>query len=102
MSDTPTPFFREVVRVRTSAYPVKRGLSARRDLTIMRRLSGPGACLLETDIDAVGADETTARIVNFWAVPDGLYFLSTCNETRDWEPGEIDDYDLLLTPYQIP
>lgn len=99
LNPTPSPPHREVVRVRTCAYETKRGLSVRRDVTVLRKLSSPNACLLREDMSAVGADETAERIINLHKVEDGLYLLEVCNEHTDWETGQIDDYDLQLVPY---
>ncbi len=91
--------YRTVVRVRTSAWATRRGLSVRRDVSFMRKLSGPQACLLEEEISAVGADLAAQMIVNLDSVEDGLYTVIACNERRDWETGVVDDYDLKLIPY---
>lgn len=99
VTETTPETYREVVRVRTCAYETKRGLSVRRDVLFMRKLSGPQACLLFEDMSAVGASETAERIINLHQVEDGLYQLVACNEKRDWETGHIDDYDLQLVPY---
>lgn len=89
----------EVVRVRTCAYETKRGFSVRRDVTLLRKLSSPDACLVTENIGAVGAAETAQQIVNLHEVEDGLYRVVACNERRDWETGVVDDYDLKLIPY---
>jgi hypothetical protein len=88
----------EVVRVRTSTYSTRGGLSVRRDITVLRRRSHPEACLLQEDINATSALDTANRIINLVDVEDGVYKLVTCNERHDYESGIIDDYDLMLVP----
>lgn len=90
---------REVVRVRTSAFATKRGLAVRRDVEIMRRLSDRHACLLSEDINATSGADTAKRIINLGEVEDGLYEVTMCGVRRDYETGEIDDYDLELVPW---
>lgn len=89
-----------VVRVRTSTFQTDRGLSIRKDLTTMRKLSTPGYDILETEIDATGADETARNITNLDSVEDGLYILAIHNVHHDWETGHVDDYSLKLVPYK--
>lgn len=91
--------FREVVRVKTCAYSSGRGVSVRRDVTVMRRLSGRQACLLDETVSAVGAEQAAESIINLHEVEDGLYQLVVCNEKTDRETGIVDDYDLKLVPY---
>lgn len=39
--------------------------------------------------------------VNLYDLEDGIYELTTCDETRDWETNVIDSYNLMLIPYSI-
>jgi len=88
-----------VVRIKTSLYRTNRGVAARREMTYLRRKSS-GHNFVEEDVDMVGADETILKILNFSEVKDGVYQVITCNESRDWETGIVDDYDFKLIPFQ--
>ena len=90
-----------VVRLKTSAWHDKRGLYNKQSLTYMKRLSVDGWWIGE-DIDNVGALDMFPRIVNLPTCADGLYVIVTCNESRDYETGLVDDYDYQLVPYTKP
>lgn len=47
----------------------------------------------------IGADEVFPRITNIAQCEDGIYVVVTCNESRDYETGIIDDYDYKLVAY---
>lgn len=51
------------------------------------------------DVDAMGAMEVLSRVVNLNECADGLYVIDMTNVSRDFESGEIGDYDYRLTPY---
>jgi hypothetical protein len=39
------------------------------------------------------------ELLNSNQQPDGLYELTIINESRDWETGVVDDWELTLTPW---
>ena len=84
-----------VVRVKTTVWSDKRGLHTKKSLTFLRRRC-EGVNILEEDLGAIGAEEVTSRILNLWEVKDGVYILTTCHESRDYETGHIEDYDYKL------
>lgn len=89
-----------VVRVATSKWDDARGdLHFEKKISILKRKC-TGFNILREDISQIGADGVLDRIENIDECQDGLYQVITCNETRDWEGGYIDDYDYRLIPYK--
>mgnify|MGYP003426572715 FL=1 len=88
---------RTVVRLVTSAWRTNRGIFTQRALLFLKRDS-IGFNILEEDCANIGAPEVTQNIL-FENHPDGLYEVVTCNESRDWESGYIEEYDYQLIPY---
>ena len=88
-----------VFRVKTSYWKSSRGLHARKDITLLKKLSS-GYQILQEDSDTIGADKVMERIVNLNEVEDGLYEVILVNQTYEWEKGHIDDYDYELVPYR--
>lgn len=86
-----------VIRLRTSTWRSDQGLHSKRDLIFLRRQC-TGFNVLEEDAHAVGSDEVIHRIANLTECKDGIYEVRTCNESKDWETGCIDDYDFNLVP----
>lgn len=66
-------------------------------LTPLSRKS-KGFQLLDEEVGN-GGTEVIGNIVNLDSCADGVYIVTTCNESRDYETGYIDDYDLQLIPY---
>ena len=83
------------VRVKTTTWADKRGLHTKKSLTFLRRQC-EGFNVLAEDASAIGAEEVLPRILNFNEVEDGVYNVVTCNESRDYETGYVDDYDYRL------
>ena len=90
---------RSIVRLKTSYWRSARGLHMRKDLIRMKRLSWDYQ-ILEEDADMIGAEDVIGNIIDFDSLKDGLYEVSTCNETHDWESGYLDSYDYKLTPFK--
>jgi hypothetical protein len=86
-----------VVRVKTTTWADRRGLHTKKSLTFLRRQC-EGFNLLEEDAEAIGAEDVVPRIMNLDECEDGIYDVVTCNESRDYETGHIDDYDYMLVP----
>ncbi len=93
-SENPCKVF---IRLKTSYYRTSRGLSIRRDLNFLKRKC-IGFNFVDEDVGMIGADETIQRIINLSGAKDGIYQVITCNESRDWETGYLDDYDFKLIP----
>lgn len=90
---------REIVRVSKTAWKDKRGMHTSISLLFQRRKSA-GHCVLENEIDMVGAEDALAKIINLDAVENGrIYQVIVCNEKHDWETGLVDDYDFKLVPH---
>jgi len=88
-----------VVRLRTTSWINKRGIHTQKSLIFLRRQC-KGYNILEEDAMMVDVDTVTLNIVNLDECEDGIYKVSICNESRDWETGHIDSYDYQLIPYQ--
>jgi hypothetical protein len=86
-----------IVRLRTNTWSDSKGLHSKKSLRFLRRRC-KGHNLLEEDSKAIGADEIWPRIINLDTCEDGVYQVVTCNESRDYETGSIDDYDYELIP----
>jgi len=86
-----------VVRLTTTFWKNERGIFSKKSLTFLKRRC-VGYNVLEEDCSAVGAEEVMPKIVNLNEVVDGIYVVVTCNESRDYETGCIDDYDYRLVP----
>ena len=92
----PKQLNRCVVRLRTTMWSDKNGLHMKKSLTFLRRKS-EGFNALEEDASETSAEEVLPRILNMDS-PDGIYEVVTCNESRDYETGYVDDYDYRLLP----
>lgn len=88
----------QVVRVTTSAWNDEKGFHIRKSIRWMRRKS-VGHNALEEEIDMVGSDEASRKIINLTEVEDGLYVVVIVNISRDYETGYSDDWDYKLVPY---
>jgi hypothetical protein len=84
-----------VVRLSTTMWVDKRGLSIKKSLIFLRKKC-TGFNVLEEDVGNIGAEEVLLRILNLYECKDGIYEVVTCNESRDFETGYIDDYDYKL------
>lgn len=89
-----------IVRISTSYWGSPRGLHVRRDVTYLRRRC-EGFNVLEEDVSCVGAEGVLARCPGFWALEDGVYEVGTCNESKDWETGIVDDYDYAFYKVEV-
>lgn len=90
---------RVVVRLSTSCWHDKKGMHIKKSLTYLKRKS-IGFNSLEEDLINIGADGVEPTITNLYTSKDGIYELAIINERTDWETGEIEDYDYMLTPYK--
>jgi len=50
----------------------------------------------------IGAEESVKTITNLNSCEDGLYSVEVFNEHRDWESGQIEEYELRLVPFVEP
>ena len=83
-----------IVRLNTSTYFTGRGVSYRKDITVLKRKSS--LHLSEVFVEAV----EMLRIVNLDECEDGVYEIGWCNISNDWETGYPDDWDYVLIPYE--
>jgi hypothetical protein len=88
-----------VVRVETSYWTSKRGLHSTKSVKYLRRKS-TGYNILEEDIGMSDAEGVFKRIVNIDTCVDGIYRVICCDVQRDWETGNIDDYNYQLVPWK--
>ena len=84
-----------VVRLTTSAWKNDRGVHLKKSLDFLKRQC-VGFNILDEDCLMIGAEEVVPKIININSVPDGVYRVVVCNESRDWETGHVDDYDYKL------
>ncbi len=74
------------------------GFSVR--LIPMKRMSCPGCEKCGWQSEIFGEISNDWPIVGIESVEDGkFYTISVCNESRDWESGQINDWDLCLIEY---
>ena len=90
---------RHVVRLTTSYFTTNRGVSFRRDLNTLKRKSY-GYLILEEEASMIDAQEAIEKIINLHSCEDGLYTVVMINPSYDVESGIIDDYDIMLIPYE--
>lgn len=86
------------VRLRTTMWADKTGVYTKKSLTYLRRLC-VGYNLLAEDVTQISADKIIPNIVDLYKCKDGIYEVVSCNESRDFETGYIDDYDYKLIPF---
>lgn len=86
-----------VVRLRTEYWTDKRGVNMKKSLLLMRRVSGCDYII--EDAQNSSAQEVVERVRKFSEHPDGLYEVNFMPLSRDYETGDVDDYDYILTPY---
>ena len=84
-----------VIRLTTSAWMDSRGVHLNKNLNFLKRKCR-GYNILKEDCSNEGVEGVISRIVNIDSVPDGIYRVVTCEESRDWESGNIDDYGYKL------
>jgi hypothetical protein len=91
-----------IYRLKTSFWHDANGAYTRKELRIMKRMSGGGGHYppFREDLDNCGAQQVIDRIINLHEMKDGLYTLVVTNESRDWESGFVDDWDYALVPHQ--
>lgn len=86
-----------IVRLSTNSWKDDRGVHFKKSLNFLKRKC-KGFNILAEDCDVVGAEDVIPKIINLLNIPDGVYQLTTCNESKDWETGYVDDYDYKLVP----
>lgn len=84
-----------VVRLVTTSWMDKRGVHIKKSLFFLKRQC-KGFNILKEDCQNIGADEVFPRIININNVDDGVYKVVTCDEERDWETNNIEDYNYML------
>lgn len=90
---------REVVRVSTACWKDGRdGIHITKRITPLKRKSF-GFQVLADDANQVGVSDALKRILNLDECEDGVYEVVTCNESKDWETGCVEDWDYKLIPY---
>ena len=88
-----------VVRLKTTMWADKNGVNIKKRLTYLRKKC-TGYNILEEDISNTSSYEVIPRIINIDECSDGIYEVVSCNEKRDWESGNIDDYDYKLIDFK--
>jgi hypothetical protein len=72
-----------------------KGLHLKKDLTFLNRKC-LGHNILADDLENCGARDVYLRILDLSTAEDGVYEVVTCNESRDWESGYVEDWDYRL------
>lgn len=88
------------VRVIKTAYISKNGCeyNYQTKLRVLRKLSNFDHPFFE-DCQNTSIKDVLDRIINLDDVDGGIYQVITCNYSRDWETGYIDDWDYKLVSY---
>lgn len=69
-------------------------------LVPMKRISCPGCEKCDWQSESFSEVSNDWPIVGIESVEDGkFYIIDVCNESRDWESGQIDAWDLRLIEY---
>ena len=88
-----TKIYRCIGRIAASQYETQRGFAYTKRFDVLKSKS-----TLRVD-DFIG-DISEILPINFFDVDDGLYELTVVNESRDWETGIVDDWDVQLIPIE--
>lgn len=88
-----------VVRVSRSYWSDNRAAHEKTTISWLKRKSPPAGNFLQEDVSATDAQDVLERIVDLHTHPNGLYTVEMTNISRNWESGDIDDYDYMLIPY---
>lgn len=89
-----------VVRLTTSAWSDGNGgFHQKKSLTTLKRKSS-GHQVFEEDCCNQGVSDAWNLITNIDTAPDGVYYLNMINEKRDWESGNVEEWEYVLTPYK--
>lgn len=92
--------YREVVRLKHIGYRTARGeVHLGVVLYPQKRKSLNDYLPLQDWIDNCGED-TIKWANNIYCLDEGLYEVLIVNESRDWEMGYVDDWELHLAPYE--
>ena len=84
-----------IVRLETSVWSDSTGLHCKKDITFLKRRC-KGFNVLAEDISMIDALEVYQKIINLDTCVDGVYLVTTCNESMDWESGCVEEYDYSL------
>jgi hypothetical protein len=90
-----------VFKAHVSSYSTRRGVYFKTSLIKMKKLSCKGCehCDWINDVfDEINNDWPLIGIEN--VINGGLYRIVACNESKDWESGMVDSYDLKLEEYK--
>ena len=88
-----------IVRLSTSAWHDKRGVYLKKSLVFLRRRC-KGFPVFEDDCSQSEVIDVLDRVLNIDTVPDGIYKVTPCNITTDFESGYVDDWDYRLDPIE--
>lgn len=89
---------RVIVRLVTSSWTSREGIHTTQSLRYLKRKC-IGHNFVEEDASIISAGDVMTRIINLHKCVDGIYEVVICNEFRDYETGNVEDYDYKLVPY---
>ena len=84
------------IRLRTDMWYDTNGCYLKKNIRFLRRMSN-GNNFLYDDLCNIGANDVVPRIINLDECDDGIYIVTMCDIRRDYETGQIDDYNYTLT-----
>lgn len=90
---TPKPKLRCVGRLSHNRYMHGDRLVSQSTFTLLKRKSQLSLS------DMVGDADIDIDNLELFRHAEGLYEIVICNESRDWETGMVDDWELKLVPY---
>ena len=89
-----------IVRLKTSCFVTARGIHIKKDILFLRRLC-KGFNIIADDALQCEVEDTVCRVVNLDRCSDGIYEISIINESKDFESGNIEEWEYELRPYYI-
>lgn len=90
-----------IFKASVSTYRTKRGFGQTVRFTRSARLSCPGCANCGWELEAISEISQDWPVLGIEEAKDGAFYgLELCSQSRDWETGLIDGWDLQISPYQ--
>lgn len=89
-----------IFKAENNVFNTRRGFGLSIRLNRSKKYSCPGCDNCAWEIDAFNQVDNDWPILNIESCVNNTYYkIVICNEHRDWESGEIDDWDMKLVPF---
>ena len=89
-----------IFKAESNVFNTRRGFGISIRLNRSKKYSCPGCDNCAWEIDAFNQVDNDWPILNIESCVNNTYYkIVICNEHRDWESGEIDDWDMKLVPF---